>query len=90
MNPQAEAIFAAGVEQYRSGLFEQAAQSLKQGLQLSGDNWQMRFFLAMSYARMDRVREAKTEFLSIRDCCPDPTLRERARTAIMALATISH
>lgn len=89
MNQHEESLLDHGVTCYRNGQFALAVDALKRGLEVDKSNWQMRFYLAMSYTRMDMPREAKQEFITIRDFCPDAELRKRATSAISALTVTS-
>lgn len=85
MNTEAQKFFDQGVEHYRTGSFAEAEDALKQGLDLEATAWQMRFYLAMALTRQDKTRQAKQEFMAIRDFCPDNELRKRATAAISAI-----
>lgn len=86
MTQQAQSSLDAGVEHYRNGEFEQAVECLKLGLDVDKSNWKMRFYLAMSYSQLQKNREAKQEFITIRDFCPDPEMRKRATSALAAIS----
>lgn len=88
MTQQAKSMFDQGVEHYRAGQFPEAETLLKNGLDLEPNNWQMRFYLAMTYSRQEKHRQAKQEFMSIRDLCPDAELRKRASAAFAAIGTL--
>ncbi len=85
MNSEAISNFDEGVASYQAGLFLEAEDALKRGLAQDQMAWKMRFYLAMTYARLGKSREARLEFMSVRDFCPDPDMRNRATTAFTAL-----
>lgn len=87
MDPTAQALFDEAVEHYRHERFQEAVDLLKRGLELEKNAWQMRFYLAMAYARQNKTREAKQEFMTMWDFCPDQELRRRAGAAITAMGT---
>jgi cytochrome c-type biogenesis protein CcmH/NrfG len=48
-------------------------------------DWRARFYLAMALGQAGRLHDARKEFMSIKDLCPDPEFRRRAESAIHAL-----
>jgi Flp pilus assembly protein TadD len=85
MNKEALRTFELGVQKYRSGNFAEAEELFRQSLELDSAAWEARFYLAMTLERMQRHREAKQEFMSIRDWCPAVEMRKRAATAFAAI-----
>lgn len=85
MSNDAQSIFDEGLAHYQEGAFVQAEEAFKRGLALDQQAWEMRFYLGMTYARQGKMREAKQEFLSVRDMCPTPEIRNRAAAAFVAM-----
>jgi cytochrome c-type biogenesis protein CcmH/NrfG len=85
MNQDLKRIFEQGVAKYRSGNLLEAELLFRQALELDHSAWEIRFYLAMALERQQKHREAKNEFMSIRDWCPAPDLRQRAATAFLAI-----
>ena len=85
MSSAGQEYFDKGVEAYRAGQFQDAATALSMGLKADQHAWSMRFYLAMCYTRLNQMQQAKQEFLSIRDLCPDVELRKKATTALAAM-----
>jgi Flp pilus assembly protein TadD len=85
MTSAGKEYFDTGVEAYRAGQFQDAATALSLGLALDQHAWSMRFYLAMCYTRLNQTKQAKQEFLSIRDLCPDLELRKKATSAVAAM-----
>ena len=80
-----------GVTHYRNGHFELAARRLQEGLSESSDGaWNYKFYLAMTFARLEQFSEARKIFMNLRDLCPDPQLRKRAETALFAMKPTTH
>lgn len=86
MNTDARLLINQGLLAYQEGNFAAAVGPLAQGLKLEPDDWQNRFVLAMAYGRAGMCREARQEFMTIRDICPDAEMRRKAGTAVAALA----
>jgi Flp pilus assembly protein TadD len=78
--------FNSALEAYRNGDFGQAVAAFLLGLQEDKNNWGMRLYLGMTYARLGNTREAKQEFLLVRDMSPDPELRKKAASAVNVLS----
>lgn len=74
-----------GILAYKSGDFETAIELLQSTTASDPNNWNAKFYLAMCLTRVNRFKEAKFHFASIRDVCPDAELRQRATTAYSAL-----
>jgi Flp pilus assembly protein TadD len=83
--PSAKEYFSAGMLAYQQGNFPQAIEDFLHGLQWEQQNWDTRLYLGMAYARLGKLREAKQEFLSVRDMSLDPELRRKAAAALTAL-----
>lgn len=77
--------FDAGLQAYRDGRFADAVSAFQQGLQIDKNHWEMRLYLGMAHARLGNSREAKQEFLSVRDFASDPEIRRKANAAFQAL-----
>jgi hypothetical protein len=79
-------FFESGLQAYRAGDFGNAVMIFIKGLEEDKDNWEMRLYLGMAYARLGHPREAKTEFLAVRDFARDPDHRKKANAALQALS----
>jgi Flp pilus assembly protein TadD len=80
-----------GVTHYRNGHFELAARRLQEGLaNVRDDAWNYKFYLAMTFARLEKSQDARKIFMNIRDLCPDAQLRKRAETALFAMKPTTH
>lgn len=87
MTQTARQYFDEALDFYRNSEFDKALTSFTLGLAIDGNAWEMRMYLGMTCARLGHLREAKKEFLSVRDLCPDPELRRRAGSAVAAMAS---
>jgi Flp pilus assembly protein TadD len=83
--PSAKQYFDVALQAYREGQFNEAISAFQQGLQLDKNAWEMRLYLGMAHARLGNSREAKQEFLSVRDFASDPEMRKKANAAFQAL-----
>jgi Flp pilus assembly protein TadD len=81
----AQSCYDAGLEAYRNGDFSFAVTSFLVGLEKDKTHWEMRLYLGMAYARMGSQREAKNEFITVRDFSPDAELRRKANAALAAM-----
>ena len=86
---ETQAELRQGVQAYKNGDFNEAIRLLQIALSADPWDWHAKLYLAMCFARADRVDEAKTAFHVIQQECPHPELRMRARTAITALNRVS-
>jgi Flp pilus assembly protein TadD len=86
---EASDLLDEGLLHYQNGHFELAEHALSAGLAIARDSWEHRLYLAMTYARLNKMREAKKEFMSIRDLCMDQELRKRAEHALYALNAVT-
>lgn len=85
MSSAGKEYFDAGVAAYRGGQFQDAVTAFSLGLKADQHAWDMRFYLAMCYTRLNQPKQAKQEFLAIRDLCPDLELRKKATSAVAAM-----
>lgn len=89
MVSQASELLDEGLVHYKNGHYELAENALRAGLEINNGAWECRLYLAMTYARLNKMREAKQEFANIRDFCTDTELRKRAEHALYALNAIT-
>jgi Flp pilus assembly protein TadD len=82
----AQSCFEAGLQAYRTGDFNFAVTSFLLGLEKDKTHWEMRLYLGMAYCRVGSLREAKNEFITVRDFSPDSELRRKANAAFQAMA----
>lgn len=85
MSATSEALFDQGLYFYREGRFQDALASFKEGLGSDAGHWEMRLYLAMTHARLGNLADAKREFLTVRDLCPNNELRKKAASALGAV-----
>jgi len=90
MTENADELLDEGLLHYQNGHFELAELALKAGLELEQRAWDHRLYLAMTYARLGRTVEAKREFMTIRDFCPESDMRKKAENALYALNVNKH
>jgi hypothetical protein len=89
MANEATDLLEEGLLHYQNGHFELAEHALSAGLKINNVAWDHRLYLAMTYARLNKMREAKQEFMNIRDFCGDLDLRKRAEHALYALNAVT-
>lgn len=87
MNPVDKVLFYQGLQAYQDGEMETAIKSFLGVLSVAPSEWECRFYLAMAYGRAGRTLDAKREFLSVRDLCPERDLRRKASSAFALLAS---
>ena len=82
----AQQSFEEGLAAYRQGQFELAAHAFSAGLKQDPSHWEMHLYLGMAYVRMERIADARRQFLEVRDLCPDADMRKKAQTALGAIS----
>ncbi len=82
--------YACGVNAYRNGNYDFAADCFRVSLQKTPSDWNIQFFLAMSLAQADQPQVAQMHFRHISELCPDPVVRKRAEVAALALKVMKH
>jgi Flp pilus assembly protein TadD len=87
MNPVDKVLFYQGLQAYQDGEMDSAIKSFLGVLSVAPSEWECRFYLAMAYGRAGKTLEAKREFMSVRDLCPEPDLRRKASSAFQLLAS---
>jgi Flp pilus assembly protein TadD len=79
------ALGNSAIAAYQAGDLHYAIDCFRKSLKSNPFDWHLRLFLAMSYAKVGRLMEARLEFMDIREFANDPDLRARAASGLQSV-----